>query len=135
MDVDGEVADDSLEAERRLEKIRRSHAEKERQELEELKQRQVLEQQELEELNSRRGDRRRLREEEECRMEEEKQHKQMEEVVRPKMQFFHFSAYIMCNYKKMLSCNVLPLTICECTIFRNLFPCDGSLCCSTASCK
>ncbi|XP_046897718.1 non-muscle caldesmon-like isoform X3 [Hypomesus transpacificus] len=80
VDVDGEVADDSLEAERRLEKIRRSHAEKERQELEELKQRQVLEQQELEELNSRRGDRRRLREEEECRMEEEKQHKQMEEV-------------------------------------------------------
>ncbi|XP_062328194.1 non-muscle caldesmon-like isoform X2 [Osmerus eperlanus] len=78
-DVDGEVADDSLEAEQRLEKIRRSHAEKESQELEELKQRQVLEQQELEELNSRREDRRRLREEEERRMEEEKQHRQMEE--------------------------------------------------------
>ncbi|XP_067105182.1 caldesmon, smooth muscle-like isoform X2 [Osmerus mordax] len=78
-DVDGEVADDSLEAEQRLEKIKRSHAEKESQELEELKQRQVLEQQELEELNSRREDRRRLREEEERRMEQEKQHRQMEE--------------------------------------------------------
>ena len=91
-----------MEAEQRLEKIRRSHAEKDSQELEELKQRQVLEQQELEELNSRREDRRRVRQEEERRMEEEKQHRQMEEEVRPKMPFFHFTAYKMCNYKKVM---------------------------------
>ncbi|KAM4602055.1 uncharacterized protein lsp1a isoform 2-T2 [Polymixia lowei] len=62
-----------LETEQRLEKIRRSHQEKESQELEQLRHRQVEAEQELEELKRRREERRRVREEEERRREDEEQ--------------------------------------------------------------
>ncbi|XP_056137463.1 non-muscle caldesmon isoform X2 [Lampris incognitus] len=62
-----------LETEQRLEKIRRSHQEKESQELEQLRHRQVAAEQELGELKQRREERRRIREEEERRREEEEQ--------------------------------------------------------------
>ncbi|KAM3870195.1 uncharacterized protein ACN63O_005326 [Diretmus argenteus] len=62
-----------LEAEQRLEKIRRGHQEKENQELEQLRHRQLEAEQELEELKRRREERRRVREEEERRREEEEQ--------------------------------------------------------------
>lgn len=70
---EAEEAEAILETERRLEKIRRSHQEKESQELEQLRHRQVQAELELEELNRRREERRRVREEEERRKEEEEQ--------------------------------------------------------------
>ncbi|KAK3526579.1 hypothetical protein QTP70_030718 [Hemibagrus guttatus] len=63
----------NLETEQKLEKIRRSHQEKESQELEQLRQRQAEAEVELEELKKRREERRKLREEEERRKEEEEQ--------------------------------------------------------------
>ncbi|XP_028813937.1 non-muscle caldesmon isoform X1 [Denticeps clupeoides] len=60
-----------LETEQKLEKIRRSHQEKESQELEQLKQKQLEAEMELVELKRRREQRRRVREEEERRKEEE----------------------------------------------------------------
>ncbi|XP_017340999.1 non-muscle caldesmon isoform X1 [Ictalurus punctatus] len=68
-----EQAGASLETEQKLEKIRRSHQEKESQELEQLRQRQAEAEVELEELKKRREERRRVREEEERRKEEEEQ--------------------------------------------------------------
>ncbi|XP_076127573.1 uncharacterized protein lsp1a isoform X2 [Alosa pseudoharengus] len=68
-----------LETEQKLEKIRRSHQEKESQELEQLRQKQVEAEAELEELQKRRELRRRVREEEERRKEEEEQHRQAKE--------------------------------------------------------
>ncbi|XP_038855193.1 non-muscle caldesmon-like isoform X1 [Salvelinus namaycush] len=62
-----------LETEAKLEKIRRSHAEKENQELEQLKHKQVEAEQELEELKRRREERRQVRKEEERRSREEEQ--------------------------------------------------------------
>ncbi|MCI4381708.1 hypothetical protein PGIGA_G00255040 [Pangasianodon gigas] len=70
-----EQAGASLETEQKLEKIRRSHQEKESQELEQLRQRQAEAEVELEELKKRREERRRVREEEERRKEEEEQHR------------------------------------------------------------
>ncbi|XP_036399794.1 non-muscle caldesmon-like isoform X2 [Megalops cyprinoides] len=69
----------ALETEQRLEKIRRSHQEKESQELEQLRQRQAEAEAELEELKRRREERRRLREEEERRREEEEHQRQLKE--------------------------------------------------------
>ncbi|XP_055078415.1 non-muscle caldesmon [Periophthalmus magnuspinnatus] len=63
------------ETERRLEKIRRGLQEKESQELEQLRQRQVEAEHELEELKRRREERRLIREEEERRREEEEQNR------------------------------------------------------------
>ncbi|KAK2834361.1 hypothetical protein Q7C36_015062 [Tachysurus vachellii] len=68
-----EQAGGNLETEQKLEKIRRSHQEKESQELEQLRQRQAESEMELEELKKRREERRKLREEEERRKEEEEQ--------------------------------------------------------------
>ncbi|XP_048112111.1 non-muscle caldesmon [Alosa alosa] len=68
-----------LETEQKLEKIRRSHQEKESQELEHLRQKQVEAEAELEELQKRRELRRRVREEEEHRKEEEEQQRQAKE--------------------------------------------------------
>ncbi|XP_041965089.1 non-muscle caldesmon isoform X2 [Alosa sapidissima] len=68
-----------LETEQKLEKIRRSHQEKESQELEHLRQKQVEAEAELEELQKRRELRRRVREEEERRKEEEEQQRQAKE--------------------------------------------------------
>ncbi|XP_041705479.1 non-muscle caldesmon isoform X2 [Coregonus clupeaformis] len=62
-----------LETEAKLEKIRRSHAEKENQELEQLRYKQVEAEQELEALKSRREERRQVRKEEERRSREEEQ--------------------------------------------------------------
>ncbi|XP_012688139.2 non-muscle caldesmon isoform X1 [Clupea harengus] len=62
-----------LETEQKLEKFRRSHQEKESQELEQLKQKQAEAEAELEELKTRREQRRRVREEEERKKEEEEQ--------------------------------------------------------------
>ncbi|XP_024242623.1 non-muscle caldesmon isoform X2 [Oncorhynchus tshawytscha] len=62
-----------LETEAKLEKIRRSHAEKEIQELEQLKHKQAEAEQELEELKRRREERRQVRKEEERRSREEEQ--------------------------------------------------------------
>ncbi|XP_056595168.1 non-muscle caldesmon [Triplophysa dalaica] len=67
--------DTGLETEMKLEKIRRSHQEKESQEMEQLRQRQVEAELELEELKKKREERRRFREEEEQRKEEEEQQK------------------------------------------------------------
>ncbi|KAM6973316.1 uncharacterized protein lsp1a [Aplochiton taeniatus] len=69
--LEAEEAAAILETERRLEKIRRSHQEKESQELEQLRQKQAEAEQELEELKARREERRRVRGEEERRREEE----------------------------------------------------------------
>ncbi|KAI4894578.1 hypothetical protein NFI96_018806 [Prochilodus magdalenae] len=69
----------NLETEQKLEKIRRSHQEKESQELEQLRQRQAEAEVELEELKRRREERRRFREEEERRREEEEQHRLVKE--------------------------------------------------------
>ncbi|KAJ8417082.1 hypothetical protein AAFF_G00283090 [Aldrovandia affinis] len=68
-----------LETEQKLEKIRRSHQEKESQELELLRQRQAESEVELEELNRRREERRKVREEEERRKEEEEHQRQLKE--------------------------------------------------------
>ncbi|XP_003201508.2 uncharacterized protein lsp1a isoform X1 [Danio rerio] len=65
-----------LETELKLEKIRRSHQEKENQEMENLRQRQAEAELELEELKKKREERRKTREEEERRREEEEQLKQ-----------------------------------------------------------
>ncbi|XP_056307536.1 non-muscle caldesmon isoform X2 [Danio aesculapii] len=65
-----------LETELKLEKIRRSHQEKENQEMEHLRQRQAEAELELEELKKKREERRKTREEEERRREEEEQQKQ-----------------------------------------------------------
>ncbi|KAM9496095.1 uncharacterized protein lsp1a isoform 2-T2 [Clarias gariepinus] len=70
-----EQAGANMETEQKLEKIRRSHQEKESQELEQLRQRQAEAEMELEELKKRREERRRVREEEERRKEEEEQHR------------------------------------------------------------
>lgn len=70
-----------LETEQRLEKIRRGLQEKESQELEQLRQRQVEAEQELEQLKRRREERRRAREEEERRREEEEQQRLAREEV------------------------------------------------------
>ncbi|XP_018621020.1 non-muscle caldesmon isoform X1 [Scleropages formosus] len=85
-----------LETEQKLEKIRRSHQEKESQELEQLRQRQAESEAELEELKKRREERRRIREEEERKreaeehqrhMKEEEERKQMkEDIERRRMQ-------------------------------------------------
>nr|XP_023697792.1 non-muscle caldesmon-like isoform X2 [Paramormyrops kingsleyae] len=74
-----EEAEVFLETEQKLEKIRRSHQEKESQELELLRQRQVEAEVELEELKRRREERRRLREEEDRRKEEEEHQRQLKE--------------------------------------------------------
>ncbi|KAG9281113.1 non-muscle caldesmon-like isoform X2 [Astyanax mexicanus] len=66
-----EPAEGNLETEQKLEKIRRSHQEKESQELEHLRLRQAEAEVELEELKRKREERRRVREEEERRREEE----------------------------------------------------------------
>ncbi|XP_062847117.1 non-muscle caldesmon isoform X2 [Trichomycterus rosablanca] len=68
-----EQAVSNVETEQKLEKIRRSHQEKESQELEQLRQRQAEAELELEELKKKREERRRVREEEEHRKEEEEQ--------------------------------------------------------------
>ncbi|XP_076027962.1 uncharacterized protein lsp1a isoform X2 [Genypterus blacodes] len=84
--ADAEKAEDILETEQRLEKIRRSHQEKESQELEQMRHRQVEAEQELEELKRRREDRRRVRvEEERLREEEELQRLAKEEEERRRM--------------------------------------------------
>ncbi|XP_029993170.1 non-muscle caldesmon isoform X2 [Sphaeramia orbicularis] len=77
--VEPEEAEAILETEQRLEKIRRSLQEKESQELEHLRHRQVEAEQELEQLKKRREDRRRVREEEERRREEEEQQRMAKE--------------------------------------------------------
>ncbi|CAM4735110.1 unnamed protein product [Leuciscus chuanchicus] len=64
-----------LETELKLEKIRRSHQEKESQEMEHLRQRQAEAELELEELKKKREERRKAREEEERRRDEEEQQK------------------------------------------------------------
>lgn len=69
------------ETEQRLDKIRRGLQEKESQEQEQLKVRQVEAEQELEELKKRREARRRVREEEERRREEEEQQRLAKEEV------------------------------------------------------
>ncbi|KAL7858352.1 hypothetical protein AOLI_G00184540 [Acnodon oligacanthus] len=74
-----EQAEASLETEQKLEKIRRSHQEKESQELEQLRQRQAEAEMELEELKRRREERRRFRQEEERRREEEEEHRLVKE--------------------------------------------------------
>ncbi|XP_026870969.2 non-muscle caldesmon isoform X1 [Electrophorus electricus] len=74
-----EQAEAGLETEQRLEKIRRIHQERESQELEQLRQRQVEAEVELEELKRRREERRRFREEEERKREEEEQHRMAKE--------------------------------------------------------
>ncbi|KAL4622715.1 non-muscle caldesmon-like isoform X2 [Arapaima gigas] len=74
-----EEAEVFLETEQRLEKIRRSHQEKESQELEQLRQRQAEAEAELEELKKRREERRRIREEEERRREAEEHQRLMKE--------------------------------------------------------
>nr|XP_015193719.1 PREDICTED: non-muscle caldesmon-like isoform X2 [Lepisosteus oculatus] len=66
-----------LETEQKLEKIRRSHQEKESQEFEQLRQKQLEAEAELEELNRRREQRRRLREEEEQRRGQEEHQRQL----------------------------------------------------------
>ncbi|KAK2880582.1 non-muscle caldesmon isoform X2 [Channa argus] len=71
--VEPEEAEAILEAEQRLEKIRRSLQAKESQGMEQLSQRQAEAEQELEGLKRRREERRRIREEEERRREEEEQ--------------------------------------------------------------
>ncbi|TSK45841.1 Caldesmon [Bagarius yarrelli] len=68
-----EQAGGNLETEQKLEKIRRSHQEKESQELEQLRQRQAEAEVELEELKKRRVERKKVREEEERKKEEEEQ--------------------------------------------------------------
>lgn len=70
-----------LETEAKLEKIRRSHAEKENQELEQLKHKQAEAEQELEELKRRREERRQVRKEEERRSREEEQQRLAKEEV------------------------------------------------------
>ncbi|XP_058263928.1 non-muscle caldesmon isoform X2 [Hemibagrus wyckioides] len=81
-----EQAGANLETEQKLEKIRRSHQEKESQELEQLRQRQAEAELELEELKKRREERRKLREEEERRKEEEEQQRlEKEEEERRQM--------------------------------------------------
>ncbi|KAI1903964.1 hypothetical protein AGOR_G00000820 [Albula goreensis] len=78
--LDGEEeAEVFLETEQKLEKIRKSHQEKETQELELLRQKQVEAEVELEELKKRREERRKVREEEERRREEEEHQRQMKE--------------------------------------------------------
>ncbi|XP_016432051.1 non-muscle caldesmon isoform X2 [Sinocyclocheilus rhinocerous] len=64
-----------LETELKLEKIRRSHQEKESQGMEQLRQRQAEAELELEELKKKREERRKAREEEEQKREEEEQQK------------------------------------------------------------
>ncbi|KAK7117882.1 hypothetical protein R3I94_023184 [Phoxinus phoxinus] len=64
-----------LETELKLENIRRSHQEKESQEMEHLRQRQAEAELELEELKRKREERRKAREEEERRRDEEEQQK------------------------------------------------------------
>ncbi|KAJ8249109.1 hypothetical protein GJAV_G00231260 [Gymnothorax javanicus] len=68
-----------LETELKLEKIRRTHQEKESQELEQLRQKQVEAEAELEQLKKRREERRKIREEEERRREEEEQQRLLRE--------------------------------------------------------
>ncbi|KAG5839113.1 hypothetical protein ANANG_G00201480 [Anguilla anguilla] len=74
-----EDAEVFLETEQKLEKIRRSHQEKESQELELLRQKQAESEAELEELKKRREERRKIREEEERRREEEEYQRQLKE--------------------------------------------------------
>ncbi|KAJ8343268.1 hypothetical protein SKAU_G00305970 [Synaphobranchus kaupii] len=74
-----EGGEEEPEAEVFLEKIRRTHQEKEVQELEQLRQRQVESEAELEELNRRREERRKIREEEERRREEEEYQRQLKD--------------------------------------------------------
>ncbi|KAK1788914.1 hypothetical protein P4O66_015827 [Electrophorus voltai] len=76
-----EQVEAGLETEQRLEKIRRIHQERESQELEQLRQRQVEAEVELEELKRRREERRRFREEEERKREEEERHRMAKEEV------------------------------------------------------
>uniref|UniRef100_A0A4W3IF61 Lymphocyte-specific protein 1 n=1 Tax=Callorhinchus milii TaxID=7868 RepID=A0A4W3IF61_CALMI len=79
---DGELT--HLEAEQKLEQIRRSHEEKENEEYERLRRRQSESEQELEELKKKQEERRKHREEEElCRQQqEEEQHARDEEEKR-----------------------------------------------------
>ncbi|XP_015244248.1 PREDICTED: non-muscle caldesmon-like [Cyprinodon variegatus] len=84
--AESEEAKPFLEAEQRLEKIRQSLQEKESQELEQIRHRQIEAEQELEELKKRREERRRARaEEERKREEEERQQLALEEEERRKM--------------------------------------------------
>lgn len=93
-----EQAGASLETEQKLEKIRRSHQEKESQELEQLRQRQAEAEVELEELKKRREERRRVREEEERRKEEEEQQRlAKEEVTEIQSPLIHSSHFILYN--------------------------------------
>ncbi|PWA30396.1 hypothetical protein CCH79_00017650, partial [Gambusia affinis] len=81
--VESEEAKPFLEAEQRLERIRQSLQEKESQELEQIRYRQLEAEQELEELKRRREERRRAREEEERQREDgEKQQLAAEEVLK-----------------------------------------------------
>ncbi|CAJ1056012.1 non-muscle caldesmon isoform X4 [Xyrichtys novacula] len=73
--ADPEESEAILESEQRLEKIRQSLQQKESQELEQLRHRQVEAEQELEELKRRREERRQVREEEERRRQEEEQYR------------------------------------------------------------
>ncbi|KAK1161658.1 non-muscle caldesmon-like isoform X2 [Acipenser oxyrinchus oxyrinchus] len=94
--VDDDEQDVFTETEQKLEKIRRSHEEKESQEYEWLRQKQAEDKVELEELNKRREERRRMREEEERRQEqeelerhakeEEEKRRMKEEIERRRMQ-------------------------------------------------
>ncbi|XP_041074451.1 non-muscle caldesmon-like isoform X2 [Polyodon spathula] len=77
--VDDDEQDVFTETVQKLEKIRRSHEEKENQEYEWLRQKQAEAEVELEELNKRREERRRLREEEERRQEQEELERQAKE--------------------------------------------------------
>lgn len=80
-----------METEAKLEKIRRSHAEKENQELEQLKHKQAEAEQELEELKRRREERRQVREGEERRSKEEEQQRLAKEevMVNCSVQYIH----------------------------------------------
>ncbi|RXN01935.1 Caldesmon [Acipenser ruthenus] len=80
--VDDDEQDVFTETEQKLEKIRRSHVEKESQEYEWLRQKQAEAEVELEELNKRREERRRLREEEERRQEQEELERKAKEEAR-----------------------------------------------------
>ncbi|XP_017555648.1 non-muscle caldesmon isoform X5 [Pygocentrus nattereri] len=98
-----EQAEASLETEQKLEKIRRSHQEKESQELEQLRQRQAEAEVELEELKRRREERRRFRQEEERRREEEEQHRLVKEEITERTESLNRSLKKSNSFKKTQS--------------------------------
>lgn len=98
-----------METEQKLEKIRRSHQEKESQELEQLRQRQAEAEMELEELKRKREERRKVREEEEHRKEEEEQHRlAKEEVIGTNAAQIEMLSIVMCITSKHFG---IPLDI------------------------